>query len=130
MELIDLKKMIKERLEDLTSLNVYDTNVTVDKEFPYVTYNFQNAPNNSISAFRTDRILELDFWDETNDDKALLDAAEAIKNGNEEYDGFNWSRQNEIEGFYRCYIENDIHEIPEPDNNITHLRQTYLLYYY
>ncbi|MGD9276508.1 MAG: hypothetical protein PVJ67_05025 [Candidatus Pacearchaeota archaeon] len=128
MELIELKTYVKERLENLSNINVYDTKVPDEATFPYLVYKF-NACNYLVRE-RKDWILELNFWNDSYDDSEILQAAEYVKNGRTEgeteYIGLNISTQNESEGFYYCHIDFES-EIEDPEPNITRYNQRYIL---
>jgi predicted metal-binding protein len=124
MELSDLKTYVKQRLEDLSNINVYDTKAPDNATFPYLVYKFSAC--NYLVRERKDWILELDFWNDSNNDSEILQAAEYVKNGRESYSGMNISTQNESEGFYYCHIDFE-GEIEDPEHDITRYNQIYIL---
>lgn len=132
MELSKLKPHIKNRLETLTDIDIYDGVAKTGAEYPYLIYTFPFPGTNEIRQTRTDRIMEIDFWNDSNDDTTVLEAAENIKNGRTvdeiEYYGLNNSSQVETEGFYKCYIDGDTYEIKDPNKDIVHLKQRYLFH--
>ena len=124
MDLIKLKEYIKDRLENLSELPVYDGKADENATFPYLCFHF---PSSSFE-FRNkkDRILEIDFWNDSNDDSGILAAAEKVKSGNGEVIGLDGSYQTESEGFYRANIEFE-GEIQTQERNVSHFNQRYLL---
>jgi hypothetical protein len=130
MTLERLKYYISVRLKSLTTIDVYDTKAKDGATFPYLTFIFSDS--NFITRRREDRTLEINFWNNTNDDSGILIASNLVKNGkfNDEGDllvpGLDYSYQNESEGFYRCFCEKD-HEIPDPEINISRIYQRYTL---
>jgi hypothetical protein len=129
MDLDKLKYYVSQRLVDLSGINVYDLNAPNNAEFPYLTYKFTSSSNTVRK--RTDWILEIDYWDNTNDDTDILLAVKNVKNGVYDGDdlivpGLDYSYQYEKEGFYQCYQEFEA-EIPQPESNMCRMNQSFLL---
>lgn len=129
MDFSDLKAYIKSRLESLVDIDVYDGNPACVYPFPYL--NFKIPSGTPIIDTRIDRILEIDFWDNSLDSSAIYAAAELVKkgiyvNGELTVIGFDGSWQCEVEGFYRSYLDFE-GEIPDPEQNISRLNQRYIL---
>lgn len=126
LELTNLKYYIKERLEQLSGLNVYDGVAKDNPTFPYIVFKLPSA-SNTMRMTRTDRILEIDFWNDSNDDSAILAASQIVRfgDGGSLY-GLDNSFQNEAEGFYKCYWDFE-GEIPDPEKEIYHFNQRYIL---
>jgi len=128
MEIDRLKYYIAQRLQELTSIGIYDAKVpnTNDITFPYCVYKLYAC--NYAVRHRKDWILEIDFWNDSDDDTEILSESIAVKNGDEDSGviGLNNSTQDEAEGFYKCEIEFEA-EIPETEPGISRYNQRYLL---
>jgi len=129
VDLSELKYYISQRLVNLSGINVYDLNAPNNAEFPYLVYKFTSSSNTERK--RIDWILELDYWDNTNDDTDILLAVKKVKNGIYDGDelivpGLDYSYQYETEGFYQCFEEFQ-GEIPQPESNISRMNQRFLL---
>jgi len=119
MDLIDLKTRIKSRLDGLTTIQVYDAEVpSLDGVYPCVTYYFPGSV--STVRLRDDVTLELNFWNDSNDDSDILTAAAAVKAG------LNYSYESQAEGFYHCYLEFQ-GEIPSGESDVCRIQQRYIL---
>lgn len=126
MVLTKLKYYIKQRLEEISGINVYEGNAPDNAVFPYLVFKFPSA-SNAFRVTRTDRIMEIDYWNDNNDDTSVLAASEIVRNGDgDQKIGLDFSRQNEAEGFYKCYWDWE-GEIPDPDKEIYHFQQRYIL---
>lgn len=131
MNIENLKYYISVRLKALTNIKVYDAKAESGATFPYLV--FKLTGSNFLERRRVDRYLEIDYWNNTNDDTEILAAAEAVKYGKFDVDGvtllvpgLDYSFQNELDGFYSCYIEKD-NEIEDPERNIIRWYQRYHL---
>jgi len=125
MEIDKLEYYIGQRLSQLTDINVYNKKVPDRKDiFPYLVYKFYAC--NYTVRHRKDWILEIDYWQDSNDDTDILEAAISVKNGVGEYVGLNNSTQNETEGFYQCTIDFE-GSIPDTEPNISRYNQRFIL---
>ena len=124
MEIDRLQYYIAQRLSSLTSINVYNSKVPDSATYPYVVFKFV-ASSNTV-RHREDWILELDYWSNSNDDSAILQAAIYIKSGTDTIIGLNNSTQNETEGFYYCVIDFEA-ELPTSESNISRYNQRFLI---
>ena len=131
MSLERLKYYISVRLKALTTIGVYDTKAKDGATFPYLVFTFNES--DFLTRRRVDRYLEINYWNNSNDDSAILAAASLVRLGKFDVDGvtllvpgLDYSFQNETEGFYRCFCQKD-HEIPDPETNISRLYQRYIL---
>lgn len=131
MKLEKLKYYIGQRLENLVQdgFVVFNGKASLKQSCPYLTYKFpSNTPIETMKKW----ILEIDFWDDTNNDLSILEASENVKNGkyNDEgellYQGLDFSFQNETEGFYKCYLDFE-GEIEDTEKNISRINQRYIL---
>jgi hypothetical protein len=95
-----------------------------DAVFPYVCFKFTSTDFNVRT--RADRILEIDFWNNSNDDSKLLELLDRVKNGNGLVKGLNYSIQDELEGFYKAYIEFE-GEIQTNETEIIRHNQRYIV---
>lgn len=116
MELLKLKEYIYTRLNQC-DIPVYSLRVPLNGSYPCVIYLF---PSSNMTGMREDRILELNFWNNSNDDTLILEASEYLKTA------LNYSWQSEVEGFYQCHLDFE-GEIPDTESNITRIQQRYLL---
>lgn len=124
MEISRLKYYISQRLLNLTSINVYNGKVPDNASFPYLVFKFFSSSH--TVRHRKDWILEIDFWNDSNDDTSILEAAENVKTGNGEVIGLDSSTQNESEGFYYANIDFE-GEILDTEPNISRFNQRYIL---
>lgn len=131
MDLDKLEYYIGQRLLTLTDIAVYNTKAPDDKTFPYVVFKFEACNYNFEN--RADWILELDFWNDSNDDTDIIDASITVKKGRTvdevDYIGLDKSTQNESEGFYKCDIDFE-GKIPDTEPNISRFNQRYLIKLY
>lgn len=130
MNLKQLKTRVKARLDDLVGdfMGVYDGKAGDNATFPYLVFKFPNASNPARK--QTHRRMEIDFWNNSNDDSDLLDAADIIRNGKYVDEvltvaGLDHSYQTETEGFYSCYWEFE-GEIPDLETEISRIQQRYV----
>lgn len=128
MEIDRLEHYIGERLKTLTDIIVYNKKSGDNKIFPYLVYKFY-ACNYNV-RHRKDWILEVDYWQDSNDDTDILEASINVKNGRTvdevDYIGLNNSTQNEVEGFYQCTIDFE-GSIPDTEPNISRYNQRFIL---
>jgi hypothetical protein len=124
VEVDRLEYYIGERLKALTDIQVYNKKTSDNKTFPYLVYKL-NACNYTV-RHRKDWILEIDYWQDSNDDTDILEAAINVKNGVGEVVGLNNSTQNETEGFYQCHIDFE-GSIPDTEPNISRYNQRYII---
>lgn len=128
MEIDKLEYYIGERLKTLTDIQVYNKKVPDNKTFPYLVYKFYAC--NYAVRHRKDWILEIDYWQDSNDDTDILEASITVKNGRTvdevDYVGLNNSTQNETEGFYQCHIDFE-GSIPDTEPNISRYNQRYII---
>lgn len=130
MELADLKDYIKSRLESLVDIDVYEENPYGIAPFPYLV--FKITSGTPQTGNRVDRILEIDYWSNSFDNSALLEAVGVVRNGKYvdgelSVIGFDGSWQCEVEGFYRSYLDFE-GEIPDSEQNIYRVNQRYVLF--
>lgn len=118
MELIKLKEYVYQKISSLVSINVYDTTAPLEATFPYVVFNF--ASSSYTMDTRADWILEINIWDDTNDDTVILEQSQLIKSG------LSYMWQSEDEGFYSSYIDFE-GIIPTEERDMSHINQRYLL---
>jgi hypothetical protein len=129
MTLSELKIYVKDRLEALSGITVYDGEADDEETFPYLCFSF---PSTSFQyRNKDDRIMEIEYYNNTNDDTEILAAAEKVRNGTVDSEGdpvygLDKSFQDESEGFYRCNIEFE-GEIPTQEKNTYKFSQRYLL---
>lgn len=131
MEIDRLEYYIGQRLLNLTDITVYNRKAPDNPDetnFPYVVMNIESI--NYLVENRGDCILNLDFWNDSNDDSEIIQASKDIKNGRtvgeNTYIGFKCSTQNESEGFYKSDIDFESPIIDqEPD--ISHYNQRYII---
>jgi hypothetical protein len=129
MEIDKLVEYMKARIENLTDLTVYNKkSPTSNKVYPNVVFRF--STNSYNVRHRKDWILDIHYWNDSPDDDDIIQASIDIKNGRTvgetEYIGLNNSTQDENEGFYKCYIDFE-RDIPDPEPNISHYYQRYLV---
>lgn len=113
-----LKQYANARIDELTSINVYSKKASEDAVFPYIVTMLTSSSNEI--RLRDDWIMELDFWDNTNDSTIIIAQADLVKAG------FNYYWQSETEGFYQSHIIFDS-EIPTGVQNLSRVQQRYLL---
>jgi hypothetical protein len=121
MNLKSLKTYISQRLMSESGINVYSIKPpTTESEdnFPYLTYKFTSLSNDDSN--QDNRILEIDYWSNNNDDGPILDASELVRQD------FHYSWQSEIEGFFTMFLDFE-GEIPDTEENICRINQRYLI---
>ena len=118
MNFKQLKTHLYNRISSLTDLTVYNGSSPSLAIFPYVT--FVITSSFEVVRGRSDKILELDYWTDSNNDSILLDEAEKVKQG------LNYMWQSENDGFLSSYLEFEA-EIPNQEKNISHINQRYVL---
>lgn len=132
MELINFKKYITIRLENLSGLPVYNGNAPLDAEYPFIIY-YINAthPDTGRPLTKTYAPLQLEYWDNKNDDSNIINAACKVKSGQDVdgndtgYIGLHGSFQSETEGFYKCYLDIDTDDILQNEDNTIMKSQKY-----
>lgn len=131
LEINRLRYYISQRLLNLTDINIYNMKAPDSPEeriFPYLIFRFYSC--DYAVRHRKDWILEIDYWNDSNDDSDIIEAAINVKNGRTvdevEYIGLNNSTQNESEGFYYCNI-NFESSIPDTEPNMSRYNQRYLV---
>lgn len=120
MELINLKKCIYARLDALTTITVYDGQLPINDDditFPYVIYKLTGS---TIEENRYNYICELNYWNNSNDDSSILEAANDIKQG------FNHYWETSTDGFYTSDIDFEA-QLDDVDKNISRINQRYIL---
>lgn len=116
-----LKQYANARIDELISIVVYSKLAPEDPAaltFPHCITNFSSSSNEVRN--RSDWIMELDFWDNTNDSSAIIAAADLVKAG------FDYYWQSESEGYYQSHIIFNA-EIPTGVQNLSRIQQRYLL---
>lgn len=122
MEYDALKIYVSQRLANLATIPV--TNKKPITSPPYIIYKFTACSYNV--RHRKDWILELDYWDDRDDDTDIIQQSIYIKNGRDSNIGLNNSMQNESDGFYVSTIEFES-SITEIESGISHYNQRFLL---
>jgi len=127
VDLNKLKQYIYTRLDALTEIGVYDGKPTSTATFPYLVFTVQIV--RKINTKETG-LLKINYWDDTDDDSAILTASKYIKEGRiideVELPGFDpgWEVQSDL--FYRTYLENES-QPTEPESNMSRVLQSFLL---
>lgn len=134
MNIDRLRYYISQRLLNLTDINVYNKKAEISlnvSNFPYVVFILKSATHKD--AGRKNWILELDFWNDSDDDSPILAASIDIKDGRTvdeiEYIGLDNSSQDEPEGFYKCDLDFE-DDIPVLENDMSRFHQRYILQVY
>jgi len=128
MTLSELKLLVKARLVALSGITVYDGEADSEETFPYLCFHFPSASFQYRN--KDDRIMEIDYYNDSNDDTEILAAAEKVRNGTTDDEGetvygLDKSFQDESEGFYKCNIEFE-GEIKTQEKNTCRFNQRYL----
>jgi hypothetical protein len=113
-----LKQYANARIDELISIDLYSKLAPEDATFPYVVTNLSSSSNEIRN--RTDWIIDIDFWDNTNNSSIIIAQADLVKAG------FNYYWQSETEGFYQSHIVFE-GEIPTSIPNMSRIQQRYLL---
>lgn len=128
MEVLTLETYIAQRLTNLSGINVYNRVAPDTATFPYLVFKLNAC--NYIVRHRKDWILELDFWNDSNDDSSIKQSAIYVKTGRTVgeniYIGLDNSTQSEAEGFYQCHIEFE-GTIEDIENDISRYNQRYII---
>lgn len=118
VEFKKLKEYVYTRLNTCTTLNIYNGIVPVNTNYPYLLFSFSSS--SMTVRNRTDYILEIDYWNNSNDDTVILEESEKVKQS------FNYGWQSESDGFFQSHIEFEA-EIPTDNINMSRINQRYLL---
>lgn len=113
-----LKQYANSRIDELISINLYSKLAPETATFPYVVTNLSSSSNEIRN--RTDWIIDVDFWDNTNNSSIIIAQSDLVKAG------FNYYWQSETEGFYQSHIIFE-GEIPTGTPNMSRIQQRYLL---
>lgn len=129
MTLERLKYHIKQRLSNLVDIGVYDGKVPNDAVFPYLV--FRITDTSYLVRTRADRRLEINYWNDSNDDFDILEASNTVKKGKYINDilsvnGLDYSIEYNEDGFYKSYIEFES-EIPDSEPYISRIQQRYVV---
>lgn len=119
MNLKSLKTYIKSRLQTASGLSVHSVNAPPNASCPYIVFKF-NSLSTDVCPNRDDRVLEIEYWDDKMDDTDILNASELVRKS------FDYSWQNETEGFFTMYLDWE-GEIPDIDTNISRIGQRYII---
>lgn len=129
LEIDRLEHYISQRLLNLSPISVYNRKAGDEATFPYLVFKIYDC--NYFVRHRKDWVLEIDYWNDSADDTAIIAAAISVKNGRTvgetTYIGLNWSTQDETEGFYRCLIDME-GNIPDQEADMSRYHQKYTLY--
>lgn len=109
------------RIDDLVSITVCGDEGAEPETYPYCVVKFPSSDNEKRK--RTDWIVEIDFWNNSNAKSAIITAADALKAG------FDYYWQSETEGFYTSHII-FYGGILTGKENLTRIQQRYLLKVY
>lgn len=121
MTFSNLKKLVGDRINELTTLDIYGKQAPNNKDsvsYPYVVYLLGASSYPWIN--RSDWILTIDIWDNKQDSSTISAAADAIKAG------FNLFWYSGTEGYYKSEIT-FMAEIPDVNPNISRIQQRYLI---
>jgi hypothetical protein len=128
MTLKELKECVYTRLKILSGITVFDGKAPEDAVFPYLVYKLTSSNHNFRN--RTDRVLDIDYWDNSNDDTALLTASDYVRKGRTidgvQHFGLDYSWQTDTNGFFRSYVDFE-GEIPEPSPGMSRMQQRYII---
>lgn len=118
MDFKSLEKYIANRIDDLTTLDVHNSKLPIDDDYPCVIFNLESSSN--PVRLRDDYILTLDYWSNSEDSQTISAQAELVKAG------LNYYWQSETEGFYQSHIIFN-GRIPDIKPNTRRIQQRYLL---
>ena len=113
-----LEQYIGARLDELTTLDVYNSKLPIVDEYPCLCFLLGSSSN--PVRLRDDYILTLDYWANSENSITIIQQAELIKAG------FNYYYQSESEGFYQSHIIFAA-RIPDEKPNVRRFQQRYLL---
>lgn len=115
MTLQELKTLTYTKLKNAVNIPVYSKNAI---NYPCIVYTLLGLDSNVKN--REEFILEIDFWNDSEDDSALLTAYEQIKSV------FNYAWETGTTGFLQSYLIWS-GEIPEIETHVSRLQQRYQL---
>lgn len=113
-----LEQYFGARIDELTSLDVYNSKLPILEEYPCVCFMF-GASSNPV-RLRDDIIATLDFWATSENSITILQQADLVKAG------LNYYFQSESEGFYQSHMI-FYARIPDEKPNVRRIQQRYLL---
>jgi hypothetical protein len=115
MELKTLKEHIYNLLLEVSGITVYSTKAPTNAIYPCCVYAFTGMIDKT--DMQDKRILEIDYWNDTGNDDAILDASNAVREALDFY----WDSS-----LIRAFLDWES-EIPDPERNITRISQRYLV---
>jgi hypothetical protein len=114
----NLQKYVIARIKELVTITVCQDEAGEFDNYPYVVVKF---PSSDFKVRkRGDYILEVDFWNNSNDKSTIITQSDALKAG------FDYYWQSESGGYYTSFI---IFEsgIPGGKENMSRIQQRYIL---
>lgn len=115
MELKTLKEHIYDLLLAESEITVYSVKAPINAVYPCCVYAFTSIIDKT--DMQDKRILEIDYWDDTGNDDAILNASDAVRVALDYY----WSSN-----LIRAFLDWES-EIPDPEPNIVRISQRYLI---
>ena len=113
-----LEQYLLARIDELTTIDVYNSKIPIDKDYPCV--NFMLGSSSNPVRLRDDYILTLDFWANSENSITIVQQADLIKAG------LNYYYQSESGGFYQSHLI-FFARIPDEKPNVRRIQQRYLL---
>lgn len=113
-----LEQYVGARIDELTTLEVYNSKIPIIDEYPCVCFLIGSSSN--PVRLRDDIILTLDFWASSENSITIVQQADLIKAG------LNYYYQSESGGFYQSHLI-FFARIPDEKPNVRRIQQRYLL---
>jgi hypothetical protein len=117
MDFSELKKAVYNRINTLLTQNVYVKQAPENASYPYAVIKFPSSSKGVL--WKQDWIIEIDFWDDTNDSTTVMTMSNAVKEGFDAY----WADETNIN--YRTYLDFE-GEFPTDIPGMSRINQRYL----
>jgi hypothetical protein len=117
MDFKELKKAVRNRIDSLLTQNVYTKQAPEKAIFPYAVIKFPSSSKDVL--WKQDWIIEIDFWDNTNDSSIVMEMSNNVKEGFDAY----WADEKNIN--YRTYLEFE-GEFPTEIPEMSRINQRYM----
>lgn len=112
----ELKKAVYARVDALLTQNVYSKQAPENASFPYAVIKFPSSSTDVL--WKQDWIIEIDFWDNSNDSTTVLSMSNTVKEGLNAY----WASETNIN--YRTYLDFE-GEFPTEIPEMSRINQRY-----
>lgn len=116
MELDELKKAVYNRINALLTQSVYTKQAPEGAVYPYAVITFPSS--SSPLLWKQDWIIEIDYWDDTNDSSTVTAMSHTVKTGFQGY----WYSSTDVA--FRTYLDFE-GEFPTDLPELSRINQRY-----